>query len=186
MPVLTNLVLQEVSTTGVGTKAVAETAETAVATRTSNRGPVSRCRHGIHHGRAVGPDRRARQRRRSRRRSAGDHIVYARKQRIRELQHRSSLSYTPNQDFTGVDTFTYVVADGRGGTATGSVTVTVSAPVIPSAWPEQFYPPLCGYGIVPNLQPGHRRPEHGDRPKYFTLAFIVADPRTSRVGPRVF
>jgi len=34
--------------------------------------------------------------------------------------------YTPNVNFAGSDTFTYVVSDGQGGTATGRVTVTVS------------------------------------------------------------
>ncbi|MEM7028696.1 MAG: Ig-like domain-containing protein [Chloroflexota bacterium] len=33
--------------------------------------------------------------------------------------------YTPNADFTGQDTFVYVVQDGQGGTDTGSVVVTI-------------------------------------------------------------
>jgi Bacterial Ig domain len=36
------------------------------------------------------------------------------------------LSYTPKGNFNGVDTFSYVVADGQGGTATGTVAVTVT------------------------------------------------------------
>jgi hypothetical protein len=35
------------------------------------------------------------------------------------------ITYTPPADFAGSDTFTYTVADGRGGTALGTVTVTV-------------------------------------------------------------
>jgi hypothetical protein len=35
--------------------------------------------------------------------------------------------YTPRANFHGTDTFTYTVSDGLGGTATGKVTVTVSA-----------------------------------------------------------
>ncbi len=35
-------------------------------------------------------------------------------------------TYTPNADFHGVDTFTYTVADGLGGTSTAVVTVVVS------------------------------------------------------------
>jgi len=35
--------------------------------------------------------------------------------------------YTPNLDFNGIDTFTYVLSDGNGGTAAATVTVTVSA-----------------------------------------------------------
>lgn len=38
-----------------------------------------------------------------------------------------SLSYTPNADFSGTDTITYEVSDGAGGTATGSVAVSVGA-----------------------------------------------------------
>lgn len=38
-----------------------------------------------------------------------------------------SLTYTPNAGFAGTDTFPYTVSDGRGGTATGSVSVTVTA-----------------------------------------------------------
>ncbi len=36
--------------------------------------------------------------------------------------------YLPQSNFAGVDTFTYAVSDGRGGSATGTVTVTVVAP----------------------------------------------------------
>ena len=37
-----------------------------------------------------------------------------------------TITYTPNTNFTGADTFTYTVSDGAGGTAEASVTVTVS------------------------------------------------------------
>ena len=39
----------------------------------------------------------------------------------------TDVSYTPNPDFYGVDSFTYTVSDGSGGTATGTVAVTVRA-----------------------------------------------------------
>ncbi|MDP9406573.1 MAG: cadherin-like domain-containing protein, partial [Actinomycetota bacterium] len=39
-----------------------------------------------------------------------------------------SVVYTPVGTFTGTDSFTYRVTDGRGGNATGLVTVRVSAP----------------------------------------------------------
>ncbi len=38
-----------------------------------------------------------------------------------------TLSYTPNANFSGTDTFSYTISDGNGGTDTGAVTVTVSA-----------------------------------------------------------
>ena len=39
----------------------------------------------------------------------------------------SSLTYTPNGNFNGSDSFTYTVSDGHGGTATATVNVTVNA-----------------------------------------------------------
>jgi hypothetical protein len=36
-----------------------------------------------------------------------------------------SLTYTPNPDFSGLDSFTYTISDGRGGTASASVTIDV-------------------------------------------------------------
>ena len=39
-----------------------------------------------------------------------------------------SVTYTPKAGFWGTDTFTYIVADGRLGHATGTVTVTVTPP----------------------------------------------------------
>jgi hypothetical protein len=39
----------------------------------------------------------------------------------------SSLAYTPDPDFNGVDSFTYTISDGNGGTATANVSVTVNA-----------------------------------------------------------
>ncbi|MFN8443573.1 MAG: Ig-like domain-containing protein [Caldilineaceae bacterium] len=36
-----------------------------------------------------------------------------------------SVVYTPNSNFTGVDTFSYFVSDGKGGNSVGSVTVAV-------------------------------------------------------------
>ncbi len=39
----------------------------------------------------------------------------------------SDIDYTPNADFSGVEVFEYVVEDGNGGSATGEVSVTVTA-----------------------------------------------------------
>lgn len=38
-----------------------------------------------------------------------------------------SVRYTPNSGITGQDTFTYTISDGRGGSANGIVTVTISS-----------------------------------------------------------
>lgn len=41
---------------------------------------------------------------------------------------QNRIVYTPRSNWSGIDTFNYTVNDGRGGTATGRVTVTVQAP----------------------------------------------------------
>ena len=41
-----------------------------------------------------------------------------------------TVTYTPNPDFHGTDTFTYTVNDGQGGTSTATVSVTVIQPVL--------------------------------------------------------
>ena len=41
----------------------------------------------------------------------------------------SSVEYTPSSTYAGPDRFSYTVSDGRGGTASAAVTVTVSAVV---------------------------------------------------------
>jgi hypothetical protein len=47
------------------------------------------------------------------------------------VNNGSSVAYTPNAGTSGTDNFTYTVADGRGGLATGNVTVTIGpAPTI--------------------------------------------------------
>ena len=38
-----------------------------------------------------------------------------------------TLNYTPNANFNGTDTISYDIADGNGGTATGTLTITVTA-----------------------------------------------------------
>ena len=44
------------------------------------------------------------------------------------IQSDGQLHYTPTTSFTGSDTITYIITDGKGGTATSTVTVTVNAP----------------------------------------------------------
>lgn len=43
------------------------------------------------------------------------------------LNANGNFTYTPAQDYNGLDSFTYVVSDGRGGLDTGVVTLTVTA-----------------------------------------------------------
>ncbi len=47
------------------------------------------------------------------------------------LNEDGTVSYTPDDGFTGEDTFTYTVSDGNGGTDTATVTVTVDTPPPP-------------------------------------------------------
>jgi VCBS repeat-containing protein len=49
------------------------------------------------------------------------------------LNANGSFTYTPNTGFTGNDTFTYRVSDGAGGTADGTVTLTVNPNTAPLA-----------------------------------------------------
>jgi VCBS repeat-containing protein len=49
------------------------------------------------------------------------------------LNPNGSFTYTPTTGFTGNDTFTYRVSDGAGGTADGTVTLTVNPNAAPSA-----------------------------------------------------
>ena len=52
----------------------------------------------------------------------------------------TDVTYTPDPNFSGTDTFTYVVSDGNGGSDTATVTVTVAAvddPPIADAGPDQ-------------------------------------------------
>lgn len=49
----------------------------------------------------------------------------------------STTTYTPNAGFSGIDSFTYAIADNRGGTAQATVTVTVDQAPIVDAGPDQ-------------------------------------------------
>ncbi|GIV57476.1 MAG: hypothetical protein KatS3mg109_2041 [Pirellulaceae bacterium] len=56
----------------------------------------------------------------------------------------STVTYTPELNFNGTDTFDYTVSDGNGGTATATVTVTVSNPPPPSSEPSVSLPTVSG------------------------------------------
>ena len=49
------------------------------------------------------------------------------------VNNTTNVTYTPNASWTGIDTFTYTVADGNGGFDTATVTVTVTANLAPTA-----------------------------------------------------
>ncbi len=52
-----------------------------------------------------------------------------------------TLTYTPNANFNGTDTITYIISDGNGGTSTATVTVTINpgndAPVLDAPLPAE-------------------------------------------------
>ena len=61
------------------------------------------------------------------------------------------ISYTPATNFNGTDTFTYTLSDGAGGTATGTVTVLVSAVNDP---PLANADSVSGFRDIPIVIPG--------------------------------
>jgi Bacterial Ig domain/Cellulose binding domain/Calx-beta domain len=89
------------------------------------------------------------------------------------LNADSTVRYTPSANFTGADTFRYTIRDPAGATATGTVSITVSS-VVESQWPAQVYAPYVDMGLWPTYDLVSAAQTTGLR--YFTLAFIVADP----------
>lgn len=75
--------------------------------------------------------------------------IYAGNQRV--TFEGTTLTYTPG-DFVGVDQFTYVISDGRGGFATGTVTLTVSKNE------DGNTPPQASPLVVSNVVDNDRRP----------------------------
>jgi VCBS repeat-containing protein len=70
------------------------------------------------------------------------------------LNADGSYSYAPDANWSGTDTFTYMVSDGNGGAATGTVTITVApvndAPVCSAAAPSigSLWPPDHGLTAI--------------------------------------
>lgn len=81
-----------------------------------------------------------------------------------------SLTYTPAAGFTGTDAFSYSISDGMGGTATGTVQVSVAAA---AALPDPFFAPYVDLGLWPTYTLTNAMQSGGV--KDFTLAFIVSD-----------
>ena len=59
----------------------------------------------------------------------------------------SRIDYTPDTGFEGIDAFSYTVADGRGGTDTAGVIVTVGSPNLPPP-PSTNRPPVAADDVV--------------------------------------
>jgi hypothetical protein len=59
-----------------------------------------------------------------------------------------SFTYVPAPHFAGADTFAYTVDDGNGGTATGTVTITVNAVPDPPAAADDAYVTAQGVALV--------------------------------------
>jgi len=75
------------------------------------------------------------------------------------LNADGTYTYTPEQDFSGTDRFTYLVSDGRGGTTVATATVAISpvadAPVMdvaPAAGAEDLAIPLAIAADVPGSE----------------------------------
>lgn len=89
------------------------------------------------------------------------------------LNAGGTISYTPKSGFAGSDAFTYTISDGRGGTASATVSLTVGAPAAIGAWPAQFYAPYVDVTLYPTYNLVAAAQTQGI--KYFSLAFITAD-----------
>ncbi len=79
--------------------------------------------------------------------------------------------YTPQAGYLGSDSFTYTISDGKGDTASASVTLTVATP---STWPNQFFAPYVDATNWPIYNFVSVAQTQGI--KFFTLAFVVAGP----------
>lgn len=88
------------------------------------------------------------------------------------LNSNGSLTYTPAAGFSGIDSFTYTISDGRGGTASAMVNVTVADPAVSTA---RFFAPYVDMTLYPTYDLVATARNQGL--DFFTLAFIVADGR---------
>ena len=80
------------------------------------------------------------------------------------INNGTDVTYTPNADFFGSDSFTYTVGDGNGGSATGTVNVTVNSINDPPAAPQNLYA-TAGPSVV-NLDWDDNVEQEGDLAGY--------------------
>ena len=91
------------------------------------------------------------------------------------INNNGTVTYTPTSGYTGMDSFQYTASDGHGLTATTSVTITVNpVTTTPGAWPSHVYAPYVDMTLYPTYNLMSAVQNAGV--KYFSLAFIVADP----------
>ncbi|MCG8651863.1 MAG: Ig-like domain-containing protein, partial [Pirellulales bacterium] len=87
-----------------------------------------------------------------------------------------TVTYRPKSGMVGGDSFSYVVSDGTAQT-TGQVTVDVrSVEQNQTVWPERFFAPYVDATLTSGYNMVDAALQHDV--KFFTLAFVVADPRT--------
>lgn len=93
------------------------------------------------------------------------------------LNSNGTLQYQPAPGFIGADSFSYTVSDGKGGSASAVVDVTVIAPApstgSTSSWSSPFFAPYVDMGLYPTYNLVSAMQNGGV--KDFTLAFITAD-----------
>jgi Bacterial Ig domain/Cellulose binding domain/Calx-beta domain/Glycosyl hydrolases family 18 len=80
-----------------------------------------------------------------------------------------TITYTPTAGYTGTDAFIYTISDGRGGTASATVALTVSS----LTWPAHVFAPYVDMGLYPTYNLVSAAQSQGL--KYFNLGFVVAD-----------
>ena len=134
------------------------------------RFPTARGRHARHAVQHAGSRRRARERQRRRRRRADRLRVHERRARLGDLRrrHRRLHVHAGRRATTGPDQFTYTASDGRGGTATANVAVTVQpvAGTPPNANADTLDPARRHDRLGERARERHRpeqRPAHRDR-----------------------
>lgn len=91
------------------------------------------------------------------------------------LNAGGTVTYTPRAGYSGSDTFSYTVSDGRGLTASALVAMTVGEPAAPTTWDAQYYAPYVDVTLYPYYNIASAAQTQGI--KHFSLGFITADTR---------